>query len=52
MDQNFVALLGVVVAGCVTIAGQSGRFTSWEMILGILLLGLLLSIDRTALHTA
>ena len=51
MNQDFLALLGIVIAGVVTIASQPGRFSWWETIIGIILCALLSCINPTGFHT-
>jgi hypothetical protein len=49
--QDFMTLLGIVIAGVVTVASQSGPFTLWETMIGFILFDLLLCIDSTGFRT-
>jgi ammonia channel protein AmtB len=51
MNQDFLALLAIVIAGVVAVSSQPGSFTPWETIIGFILSVLLFCINRTGFHT-
>lgn len=51
MNQDFLTLLAIVIAGVVAVSSQPGNFTPWESIIGIILSLLLWCINRTGFHT-
>jgi hypothetical protein len=50
MNQDFLPLLAIVIAGVITVAGQPGRFSPWETIIGIILTVLLFCINPMGFH--
>lgn len=50
MNQDFLTLLGIVIAGVVAVGSQPGRFTLWETSIGIILFALLCCINPTGFH--